>query len=202
MAFKAGRSDPMARSRTSMHKCVTALVTGAVIAIGCAQSSWSTDERAAGYGLGRPATEEEIRTWSIDVSPNGEGLPPGKGTVQQGAAVYAAKCAKCHGPTGTEGPYDRLVGGQDTLKSAKPVKTIGSYWPYATTLYDYIHRAMPFDAPQSLSSDEIYAVIAWLLHQNGIIADQTIIDAQTLPSVKMPNRLGFTRDPRPDVPHP
>ena len=88
------------------------------------------------------------------------------------------------------------------MKTPKPVKTIGSYWPYATTLYDYINRAMPFDAPQSLSSDEIYAVIAWLLHQNGIIAEQTVLDAQTLASVNMPNRLGFTRDPRPDVPRP
>ena len=88
------------------------------------------------------------------------------------------------------------------MKTPKPVKTIGSYWPYATTLYDYINRAMPFDAPQSLSSDEIYAVIAWLLHQNGIIAEQTVLDAQTLASVNMPNRLGFTRDPRPDAPRP
>ena len=185
-----------------MHRWVTILVTGAFLAIACTQSSWSTEERATGYGLGRLATEEEIRAWNIDVSPNGEGLPPGKGTVRQGATVYASKCAKCHGPTGSEGPYDVLVGGQNTLKTTKPVKTIGSYWPYATTLYDYINRAMPFDAPQSLSSDEIYAVIAWLLHQNGIIAEQTVLDAHTLGSINMPNRLGFTRDPRPDVPHP
>ena len=185
-----------------MHKWVPVLLTGVVIAIGCTQSGWPTEEPANGYGLGRPATEEDIRAWNIDVSPNGEGLPPGKGTVRQGAAVYAAKCAWCHGPTGSEGPYDVLVGGQNTLKTTKPVKTIGSYWPYATTLYDYINRAMPFDAPQSLSSDEIYSVIAWLLHQNGIIAEQTVVDAHTLASVNMPNRLGFTRDPRPDVPHP
>lgn len=185
-----------------MHKWVPVFLTGVVIAIGCTQSGWSTEEPANGYGLGRPATEEDIRAWNIDVSPNGEGLPPGKGTVRQGAAVYAAKCARCHGPTGSEGPYDVLVGGGNTLKTTKPVKTIGSYWPYATTLYDYINRAMPFDAPQSLSSDEIYSVIAWLLHQNGIIAEQTVVDAHTLASVNMPNRLGFTRDPRPDVPHP
>jgi S-disulfanyl-L-cysteine oxidoreductase SoxD len=173
-----------------------------VIVVWLVPSGCSSEERATGYGLGQPATEEDIRAWNIDVSPNGEGLPPGRGTVRQGAAVYAAKCAKCHGPTGTEGPYDVLVGGHNTLKTPKPVKTIGSYWPYATTLYDYINRAMPFDAPQSLSSDEIYAVIAWLLHQNGIIAEQTVLDAQTLASVNMPNRLGFTRDPRPDVPRP
>lgn len=185
-----------------MRKWATMLVTGAVLTIGCTQSGWSTEERATGHDLGHAATEQEIRAWNIDVSPNGEGLPPGKGTVRQGAAVYAAKCAKCHGPTGTEGPYDVLVGGQNTLKTTKPVKTIGSYWPYATTLYDYINRAMPFDAPQSLSPDEIYAVIAWLLHQNGIITEQTVLDAHVLASIKMPNRLGFTRDPRPDVPHP
>jgi mono/diheme cytochrome c family protein len=185
-----------------MHKWVSIILTGVAIAIGCAQSGWSDDKHSNRYGLGQPATEEDIRAWNIDVSPNREGLPPGKGTVQEGAVVYATKCAKCHGPTGIEGPYDRLVGGQNTLKTAKPVKTIGSYWPYATTLYDYINRAMPFDAPQSLSSDEIYAVIAWLLHQNGIIAEQTVLDAQTLASVNMPNRLGFTRDPRPDVPRP
>lgn len=186
----------------NMYKWVPIILTGVAIAIGCAQSSWSTEERATGYGLGRPATEEDIRAWNIDVAPNGEGLPPGKGTVREGAVVYATKCAKCHGPTGIEGPYDRLVGGQNTLKTAKPLKTIGSYWPYATTLYDYINRAMPFDAPQSLSSDEIYAVIAWLLHQNGIITEQTVLDAATLRAVAMPNRLGFTRDPRPDVSHP
>jgi cytochrome c len=185
-----------------MHKWMPVIVTGMAIAAGCVQAGWSADKHSNRYGLGRPATEEDIRAWNIDVSPNGEGLPPGRGTVRQGAAVYAAKCAKCHGPTGTEGPYDVLVGGRNTLKTPKPVKTIGSYWPYATTLYDYINRAMPFDAPQSLSSDEIYAVIAWLLHQNGIIAEQTVLDAQTLASVNMPNRLGFTRDPRPDVPRP
>jgi len=165
-------------------------------------AGWPADRMGEGYDLGRPATEEEIRPWNIDVAPSGDGLPPGQGTVRQGAQVYAAQCARCHGPTGTEGPYDVLVGGRETLKTSRPVKTIGSYWPYATTLYDYINRAMPFDAPQSLTSDEIYSVIAWLLHQNGIITEQTIIDARSLPSIVMPNRQGFTRDPRPDVPRP
>lgn len=95
---------------------------------------------------------------------------------------------------------DRLVGGLGTLSSPKPVKTIGSYWPYATTLYDYVHRAMPFPAPQSLSSDEVYSVVAWLLHQNGIIAEEFIVDARSLPDIQMPNRHGFLPDPRPDVP--
>ncbi|MDP3596645.1 MAG: cytochrome c [Nitrospirota bacterium] len=151
------------------------------------------------YGFGRPATSAEVKDWNIDVSPTGEGLPPGRGTVQQGAAVYANKCAACHGPTGTEGPKDRLVGGQGSLATDKPIKTIGSFWPYATTLYDYIHRAMPLNAPQSLTPDEVYAVAAWLLHQNGIIPADAVIDAQTLPHVTMPNRAGFVSDPRPDV---
>jgi mono/diheme cytochrome c family protein len=161
---------------------------------------WSADEKSGEFGIGHLATDEEIRAWNIDVSPSGEGLPPGKGTVQQGAQVYAEKCAACHGPSGTEGPKDRLVGGQNTLQTPKPVRTIGSYWPYATTLYDYINRAMPFNAPQSLTSDEVYSVIAWLLHQNGIISEDMVVSAQTLPQVQMPNRNGFILDPRPDVP--
>ena len=151
------------------------------------------------YGIGRPATEREIKAWDIDVDPSGAGLPPGRGTVPQGAAVYAAKCAACHGPTGTEGPQNRLVGGHGSLATGRPTKTIGSYWPYATTLYDYIYRAMPLTAPQSLTPDEVYAVVAWLLHQNQIIPADAVIDARTIPDVTMPNRKGFVSDPRPDV---
>ena len=182
-----------------MSKCFLLFAAVAAVVIGCARSGWSGEERPTGYGLGQPPTEEEIRAWNIDISPDGTGLPPGQGMVEQGAQVYSAKCAKCHGATGTEGPFDVLVGGQGTLKTAKPIKTIGSFWPYATTLYDYIHRAMPFDAPQSLTPDEIYAVIAWLLHRNGLISAETVIDANRLPLIEMPNRLGFFPDPRPDV---
>jgi len=145
------------------------------------------------------ATPAEISAWNIDIDPTGAGLPPGRGTVPQGAGIYANKCAICHGPTGTEGPKDRLVGGHGSLATDQPIKTIGSYWPYATTLYDYIYRAMPLTAPQSLTPDEIYSVVAWLLHQNGIVPADAVIDAQTLPAVKMPNREGFVPDPRPDV---
>lgn len=98
-----------------------------------------------------------------------------------------------------EGPKDRLVGGQDTLNTPKPIKTVGSYWPYAPTLYDYLYRAMPFNAPQSLTSDEIYSVIAWLLFKNGIVPEDAVIDARTLSLLQMPNRNGFVPDPRPDV---
>jgi cytochrome c len=152
------------------------------------------------YGLGKPATEADITAWDIDIAPNGVGLPHGRGTVQQGATLYAAKCAACHGPTGTEGPNDRLVGGQGSLATEHPIKTIGSYWPYATTLYDYIFRAMPFIAPQSLTPDEVYSLVAWLLHQNGIIEKDAVVDARTLPTIRMPNRDGFISDLRPDGP--
>lgn len=154
------------------------------------------------YHVGRPATVEEIDAWNIDISPTGEGLPTGEGTVTRGAAVYAEMCAGCHGPTGTEGPMTKLVGGQRTLATENPIKSVGSYWPYATTLFDYIYRAMPTTAPQSLSPDEIYSVIAWLLHRNGIVPEDTVIDAKTLPRIHMPNQEGFVSDPRPDVRQP
>ena len=152
-----------------------------------------------GYGVGQLASESDIAAWNIDVSPDGQGLPPGQGTVKQGAELYAMKCAACHGPTGKEGPNDVLVGGQGSLQTAKPLKTIGSYWPYATTLYDYVRRAMPFTAPQSLKPDEIYALVAWLLNQNQIIAEDAILDAHSLSKIEMPNRNGFIPDPRPDI---
>ncbi|HEV8539637.1 MAG TPA: cytochrome c [Nitrospiraceae bacterium] len=170
----------------------------AVLTFTASAGTPSSDDRP--YGIGRPATEAEIQTWNIDIMPSGEGLPPGRGTVAHGKQVYAAKCAACHGPTGMEGPRDPLVGGQGTLKTSDPRKTVGSYWPYATTLYDYIYRAMPFTEPQSLTSDEVYAVVAWILSRNGIIPDDAVIDATTLPAVRMPNRNGFVPDPRPDVP--
>jgi mono/diheme cytochrome c family protein len=182
----------------SRRKAVITGVATLTLVLGLASFGASTEEQQ-GYGLGRAATEEEIRAWNIDVAPNGEGLPPGRGTVKHGAEVYGARCATCHGPTGTEGPKDRLVGGQGTLATSKPIRTIGSYWPYATTLYDYIHRAMPMNAPQSLTADETYAVIAWLLFQNHIIAEDEVMDAQSLPTISMPNREGFRPDPRPDV---
>jgi mono/diheme cytochrome c family protein len=188
----------MDRYETYTHKRVMVSMCAILLTLGSGWEAFAAEERG-GYGLGRPASDEEIRAWNMDVSPTGEGLPPGRGTVKQGAQVYAEKCAACHGPTGVEGPKDKLVGGQNTLTTPKPIRTIGSYWPYATTVYDYIHRAMPFNAPQSLTSDETYAVIAWLLFQNQIIGEDAVIDSQTLTNIQMPNRNGFTPDPRPDV---
>jgi cytochrome c len=185
---------------TSTNKSLLIGIGILAIALAYAWTAGFAEESGGRYGLGRAATDEEIRAWNIDVSSTGEGLPSGQGTVKQGAQVFATKCAMCHGPSGTEGPKDKLVGGGDTLKTAKPIRTVGSYWPYAPTLYDYINRAMPFNAPGSLNPDEVYSVTAWLLFQNGIVKEDAVIDAQTLPQVQMPNRNGFIQDPRPDVP--
>jgi cytochrome c len=127
----------------------------------------------------------------VSIPPDGAGLPPGRGTPAQGAVIYAQKCQNCHGEKGGGQPNDRLVGGQGTLASKAPVRTIGSYWPYATTLFDYVRRAMPYTQSHSLTDDEVYAVTAYLLHLNGIIAEMSVMDAVTLPKVRMPNRENF-----------
>lgn len=152
------------------------------------------------YGLGRTATPAEIQGWNIDVEPDGQGLPSGSGTVAEGAKVYAASCASCHGAKGEGGIGPRLVGGIGTLATAHPVKTVGSYWPFATTVFDFIRRAMPFTRPESLSNDQVYAVVADILYLNGIVPKTAVMDRTTLPKVKMPNRNGFIwHDPRPDT---
>jgi len=143
------------------------------------------------YGLGRTATPAEIGQWDIDVAPDGAGLPPGEGSVLEGRAVYAIRCASCHGDRGQGGPMDRLAGGVGTTATSKPVKTVGSFWPYATTLYDFIRRAMPFDSPQSLSPAETYAVCAYVLFLNGLLPENAVLDAKSLPELRMPNRDAF-----------
>ena len=144
-----------------------------------------------GPGLGVPATPAEIAKADISIAPDGAGLPEGSGTPAQGAQVYAAKCLVCHGPEGAGGINDRLVGGHGTLTTTTPVKTIGSYWPYATTVFDFIRRAMPYPAPHSLTDSETYALTAYLLHLNGVIGADAVMDAKTLPKVQMPNRGNF-----------
>lgn len=151
------------------------------------------------YAVGRAPTPEEVKAWDISVASDGTGLPKGSGTPAQGKDVYASKCAKCHGGQGQGGDDAPLVGGQGTLRSPKPLKTVGSYWPYATTLFDYINRAMPFKQPGTLTPNQVYAVVAHVLFLNGIIAENAVMDSKTLPQVKMPNRNGFVRDSRPDV---
>ncbi|MBI3667680.1 MAG: cytochrome c [Acidobacteria bacterium] len=150
------------------------------------------------YGLGRTPAADEIKTWDSAIGPDGKELPPGSGTAAAGREIYAAKCASCHGRTGKEGPYDVLVGGQGTLHSKKPLKTIGSYWPFATTVWDYINRAMPYDKPGTLTADEVYALTGYMLFLNGVIRENDVMNAKTLPQVRMPNRHGFIPDPRPD----
>ena len=147
------------------------------------------------YDFGRPATPDEIALWDIDIRPDGKGLPPGSGTVAQGEQVFAENCAACHGDKGVGGVKDRLAGGQGTLASNAPVKTVGSFWPYATTLFDYIHRAMPYQAPGSLSNDDTYAVAAYILSLNGILPADGKLDRESLPKIKMPNRNGFVPEP-------
>ncbi len=148
--------------------------------------------------LGRVATQMEINAWDIAIGPRGGELPTGSGSVAEGREVYAQYCAYCHGATGVEGPDNRLVGGQGSLDTDKPVKTIGSYWPYATTLFDYISRAMPFPAPGSLTPDQVYAVTAFLLHANDIIEEDTVLTDKNLATLVMPNRHGFMSDGRPE----
>lgn len=152
------------------------------------------------YGVGRAPVAEEIDAWGIVVGPDGKELPSGEGSAAAGREVFALRCAECHGTEGQGGDKgDPLVGGEGTLTSPKPLKTVGSYWPYATTIWDYVNRAMPFDRPGTLTHDQVYAVVAYLLFLNGIIGEEDVINAATLPAVKMPNRDGFVPDPRPDL---
>lgn len=144
--------------------------------------------------LGAAVSAEEVARWDISIPSSGAGLPPGGGTVAQGESVYAAKCQSCHGPKGAGKPADALVGGIGSLATATPVRTVGSYWPYATTLFDYTRRAMPIASPFSMSNDEVYAVTAYVLFLNGIIPADATMNAQSLPAVKMPNRDGFISD--------
>ena len=151
------------------------------------------------YQLGKTPTPAEIQAWDIAIGPEGKELPPGRGTATEGAKIFAQRCAPCHGPTAEGGIARRLVGGVGTLNTKDPLSTVGSFWPYATTVWDYINRAMPPPPmqPGMLSADEVYAVTAYLLYRNGIIKENDVLDAQSLPKVQMPNRNGFV-PPRPE----
>ena len=148
--------------------------------------------------LGRPASPDEIARIDISIPPDGKGLPAGSGSVAQGTMVFQQKCAVCHGANAEGTPSgDRLVGGIGSLNSANPVKTVASYWPYATTVFDYIRRAMPITNPQSLQNDEVYAVTAYILSIDNIVPKDAVLDAGSLPKVQMPNRAGFVNwEPR------
>jgi mono/diheme cytochrome c family protein len=155
----------------------------------------------AHYGLGRAATPDEIKARDIDARPDGHGLPPGKGSVREGAPIYAAKCASCHGAKGEGASADRLAGRNsgDSFAYAmdpKLVRTVGSYWPYATTLFDYTSRAMPFPRPGTLTADETYALVAYILFLNDVVKEDAVMDAASLPKVVMPAHDKFVLDNR------
>lgn len=180
-----------------MSRSLRAAALGTGLALAAASGAFAEET----YGLGREATAEEIAGWNIDVRPDGQGLPEGSGTALDGEAIFVERCAACHGEFGEAvGRYPVLMGGEDSLASHDPVKTVGSYWPYATTLWDYIYRAMPFGQAQTLSADETYAITAYLLNLNDVVDEDTVLDAESLAKIEMPNRDGFVTDPRPDTP--
>lgn len=170
---------------TSISKSNFLLPVMALLACSAAMAQSPT------YKVGRPPTEAEMRAWDNVVGSDGKELRPGSGTATEGAKIFAAKCSFCHGKTGVEGPYPRLIGGTGTLTTPKPILTTGSYWPFATTIWDYISRTMPRDAEGSLTPDEVYSLTAFLLNRNGIIKETDVLDAKSLVELQMPNRNGF-----------
>ena len=154
--------------------------------------------------VGRTPTKEEIQAWDIAAGPDGKGLPPGQGNARDGAPIFAAKCAVCHGPAAEGGKIGpRLVGGKadlETLTTLRPVRSVGGYWPYATTVWDYINRAMPRNQGGTLSANEVYALTAFILAKSGIIQEDDVMDAKTLPKVQMPNHNGFVPQRFEDIP--
>ena len=188
----------MSRSREA-HRLLCGLVAAIAIAASATEASFAAAPAKARYGFGKPASAQEIAGWDIDVRPDGKGLPPGRGSVEQGQAIYDQKCASCHGTFGESNDYMALAGGVGTLGSDQPIRTTGSKLNHATTLWDYINRAMPFDKPGMLTASEVYATAAFVLNLNGIIPDDAVMNASSLPKVRMPNRDGFVPDARPDV---
>jgi cytochrome c len=179
----------------------TRRLAGAALAAAIAgASSAALGADDARFGFGTAASQQELARFT-SVLPDGRGLPAGSGSVEQGRALYEQRCAACHGADLQGGIGDRLIGGRGTLPGnspqRSPIKTVESYWPYATTLYDYIKRAMPFDAPDSLTPDQVYAVSAYILARAKIVPADAVLDASSLAKVRMPNRDGFVPDPRP-----
>jgi S-disulfanyl-L-cysteine oxidoreductase SoxD len=183
-------------------RSTTSAAAGLLIAAALSSSAFAQGAPAR-YGFGSTVGSEELAKY-FSIPPDGRGLPPGSGTAAAGAKVYDTSCVICHGDKLQGNPAkgiggDRLLGGRDTLATKTPVKTVESYWPYATTLFDYVKRSMPFTAPGSLSDNDVYAVVAYILSEAKIIKPTDVMDAKTLPSVTMPNRNGFIPDPRPEL---
>jgi mono/diheme cytochrome c family protein len=174
-------------TRSAFMFAVIALASAGVIA----QTPVAGGLQASGPGLGTPISEADIAPWDISILPDGTGLPAGSGTPQQGATIFATKCAVCHGEAGKGGSAAALVGGTPLTGGIETPKTIANFWPYATTIFDFTRRAMPWPKPRSLTNDEVYALTAYLLSQNKIIGENDAMNAQTLPKVRMPNRDGF-----------
>ena len=157
-------------------------------------------DRVGHFGFGTPATQEQIAGWDIDIRPDGAGLPEGQGSVEDGEWLYEEQCAECHGSFGEGvGRYPVLAGGEGTLRDARPTRTVGSYWPYTSTLFDYIRRTMPFTQPESLSADDTYAITAYVLYLNDLVEDDLVLTQDNLASIRLPNEANFVADPRPDV---
>ncbi len=180
---------------------MVALVAGGGVAHAQSRPAAKPSPPPEHFGIGRAATPAEIAAWDIDIMPDGTGLPPGRGTPAEGAATFAGRCAGCHGKTGKEGPNDILVGREPRVgfpfsQDPKLPHTIGNYWPYATTVFDYIRRAMPPDAPGSLKDAEVYGLVAFLLNANELIPADAVLDASTLPKVLMPAHDRFVPDTR------
>jgi len=189
----------MSKSR-NLACTVAAIVLTAVASSGVKAQTVKTSEAVAGakrLDIGRVATVQEIAGWDIDVRPDGEGAPPGHGSVKDGEEVYMAKCAACHGEFGeSAGRWPQLAGGAGSLGSSDPVKTVGSYFGSASTVLDYVRRAMPFGDAQSLTNDELYAVVAYVFNLNDLVDDKFVLSKETLAKVKMPNATGFFEDDR------
>ncbi|EAQ98276.2 c-type cytochrome [Congregibacter litoralis] len=185
--------------RNLLNQCRGAVIAAA--SFSCLVASTATlaadNER---FGYGSPATAEQIAGWDIDVRADGQGLPPGEGSVEDGEWLYEEKCALCHGSFGESvGGYPALAGGEGSLTDPRPKKTVGSYWRYTSTLWDYIHRAMPFTQPESLSDDEVYAITAYVLHLNDIVDYDFVLTRDNLTDVHLPNENNFIPDQRPDT---
>ena len=180
-----------------MRTTITGLALGLLLATGANAAS-----EVGPFGFGTTPTDDEIAAIDIDAMPDGRGLPPGQGTVAEGKAIYQEQCVACHGEDlegVSEVGGEALIGGRGTIGTPETKKTIESYWPYSSTVFDYIRRAMPFHAPGSLDVEQVYAVTAYILYRADVIEEDAVMDASTLPAVEMPNREGFIADPRPDV---
>lgn len=192
--------DGVKNASDKMHASASKIISGNGPSFSDVEMISPEKQTVGHYGLGSAASAEEIAGWDIDIRPDGMGLPDGSGTVEDGEMLYEEQCASCHGSFG-EGAqgYPVLAGGEGSLTEERPEKTVGSYWPYASTLWDYIHRAMPFQAPESLEDDEVYALTAYVLYLNDLVEDDFELTRDTFSEIEMPNKDSFYRDDRPDV---